>query len=114
MKREQLVDTINNAYGSEQVFAIYKLTEEQAKKYAGGKRYWLTCGQLSDYAYMYMSDDDILSRSNSSLGEGFFETEKECTLTIELYKYQNFFSSIKSAAATIDSKVKDFEKTIGQ
>ena len=114
MKREQLVDIMENVYGTKTSFAIYKLTDEQIKKYSNGKRYWLTVGPLSEYAYEHMTDDDIFHPQYHTLGDGFFDTEKECRLTVELYKYQNFFSSITNAAGEISKSIETFNRTIAQ
>lgn len=68
-------------------WGIYKLSEEQTRKFGG--RFALSQGIFSDYALEEYGEDKLLSKLSDFNYEGFFETELEAFYQIKLVEMQN-------------------------
>ena len=63
-------------------WGIYKLNEEETKKYGG--KFALSQGIFSDYAIEHMGIDELLSGLKDYRYEGFFETRREAYMQVKL------------------------------
>lgn len=63
-------------------YGIYKLSEDQQKKF--GNKYAVTQGVYSRQVIENINEDELLSDLKSYCYEGFFETEREAILHIKL------------------------------
>lgn len=63
-------------------WGIYKLNEEETKKYGG--KFALSQAIFSDYAIEHMGIDELLSGLKDYRYEGFFETQKEAYMQVKL------------------------------
>ena len=99
MKSSQLVNEVK--IGERQTMGVYALTDEQAKKYAGGKKFFLSSGVFSDFAFKHMSDDELLGSIKPWHYEGFFETEREAYLQAKLIRADTIISNFRNAISKI-------------
>lgn len=63
-------------------WGIYKLNEEEKKKY--GNNFILSQGVFSDWAIKEFGVDKLLQKLNKYKYEGFFETQKEAYMQVKL------------------------------
>lgn len=68
-------------------WGIYKLSDEQVKKFGG--RFALSQGIFNDYALKEYGEDKLLSRLSDLNYEGFFQTELEAFYQVKLIEMQN-------------------------
>lgn len=68
-------------------WGIYKLSDEQEKKFGG--KFALSQGMFSDYALEEFGEDNLLSKLSDFSYEGFFETELEAFYQVKLVEMQN-------------------------
>lgn len=104
MKTNQLINKVK--IGENQTVGIYELTESQAKKYAGGKRYFLSSGIFSDYAFKHMTDDELLGSIKPWHYEGFFDTAREAYIQAKLMRADTIISVLSNALKEI--KIPEF------
>lgn len=100
MNSNQLINKVK--IGERQTVGIYELTEKQAKKYAGGKRYFLSSGVFSDYAFAHMSDEELLGNIQPHHYEGFFDTAREAYLQAKLMRADSIISILSHALKAIN------------
>lgn len=68
-------------------WGIYKLSEEQAKKFGG--RFALSQGIFNDYVLKEFDEDNLLSKLSNFEYEGIFQTELEAFYQVKLVEMQN-------------------------
>lgn len=77
-------------------WGIYKLSDEQEKKFGG--KFALSQGLFSDYALEEVGEDNLLSELTDFNYEGFFETESEAFHQVKLAEMQNKTDRLQEAA----------------
>lgn len=68
-------------------WGIYKLSDEQEKKFGG--KFALSQGIFCDYALEEFGEDDLLSKLSDFNYEGVFQTELEAFYQVKLVEMQN-------------------------
>lgn len=107
MQCNQLVNEVK--IGENQTMGVYKLTDGQAKKYAGGLKYFLSSGIFSDYAFKHMSDDELLGNIKPQYYEGFFETEREAYLQAMLIRADTIICCIRNTLDELPNMKNGFD-----
>jgi hypothetical protein len=82
-------------------WGIYKLNEEEVKKYGG--KFALSQGVFSDFALKEMGADKLLSELKAYNYEGFFETQKEAYMQVKLVE-------MKCKVDRLEHAIKDLTK----
>lgn len=95
----------NNLLASD--WGIYKLNEEEIKKYGG--KFALSQGIFSDYAIERMGIDELLSDLKDYRYEGFFETQKEVYMQVKLVEMTCKIERMEYALKNFVNATKDLE-----
>ena len=95
----------NNLLASDQ--GIYKLTEEEAKKYGGN--FALSQGIFSDFGIKTYGTDELLSNLKDYNYEGFFETQKEAYMQVKLVEMTCKIERMEYALKDLINATKDLE-----
>lgn len=88
-------------------WGIYKLNEEESKKYGGN--FALSQGIFSDFAIKNMGVDELLSGLKNSRYEGFFETQKEAYMQVKLVEMTCKIERMEKALKDFVNATKDLE-----
>lgn len=88
-------------------WGIYKLSEEESKKYGG--KFALSQGVFSDYAIENMRVDELLSGLREHAYEGFFETQKEAFMQVKLVEMTCKINRMEYALEDLINATKDLE-----
>ena len=95
----------NNLLSSD--WGIYKLNDEEAKKYGG--KFALSQGVFTGIAIDRMGVDELLSDLRASAYEGFFETQKEAYMQVKLVEMTCKIERMEYALKDFINATKDLE-----
>ena len=95
----------NNLLASD--WGIYKLNEEEIKKYGGN--FALSQGIFSDYAIEHMGIDELLSGLKDYRYEGFFETQREAYMQVKLVEMTCKIERMEYALKDFVNATKDLD-----